>query len=249
MSLIFRQSNKEISVPDILNINEFAYPQCILPGISYKLQIDLKQLFVRQRVFIVRRSDIPIEDTFTLAGTLREDAIKPEDLPLMSMNLLGGLFEPDYSKFVPDKNGRSKWGKQAVSLLNYTFETKNTYCLIYIEANLIDEVKIKYFHPYKSNSELVKQIKEHFGEDQLPKTEDGKYIVMGNTEVKHDPTNLNYWHVEYNVQQFNNKPIKNSGQKFLIEYCKDIIKDAICGAATHEIGELIKISDEFYLEV
>lgn len=248
MSLICWHSNNEMPDPDILPADEMTYPQCILPKLNYKLQIDLKQLIANQNVFVVRRSDFTMEDTFTLAGTLNEDAIKPEDLPLMSMNLLGGLFEPNYSKFVPDKSGRSKWEKQAVLLSDYGYEVKEAFCLIYINANLIDEVKIKYLHPYKNNSELVQQIKEYFGKDTPPKTKDDKYIVIGNTELKHDPTNLNYWHVEYNVQQFNKRPIKNKGQIFLMEYCADIIKNAICGAASNELGEIDKISESFYLE-
>lgn len=187
---------------------ELDFPTSILPRIFFKNCIDFDALFRHQKVILLRRSEYNYDETFNSLGMLREDAIDLNRIPNMSLNLLGTYFKPEYSKFRITKKAAEKWINIEPVFLSEYVEFINLWpdsCNIFIDANNIHDQTIPYAIP-KSNKGIHAEIEKYFKKVPiLNQTEDG-YDVTSRTKVIHDPVKLNYWHVEYSIEDFKGVP-------------------------------------------
>ena len=101
-------------------IGKCDFPVSILPKLNYVSIIDIQSLLNGQTVYILRRSDKSFNDTFNDLGKLREDAVTPKEIPFLSLNMLGGLFEPEHTRFKVLNNGMSRWkNNDFISIIDF----------------------------------------------------------------------------------------------------------------------------------
>ena len=128
-------------------IGKSDFPISILPKFHYVSLINIQSLLSGQTVYILRRSDKSFNDTFNDLGKLREDALTPKEVPFLSLNMLGGLFKPEHTRFKVLNNGMDRWkNNDYISIIDFLsdFTVIDNYCIVYIEANGIDSQSIPY---------------------------------------------------------------------------------------------------------
>ena len=110
-------------------LGKLVYPYCILPKKSYVIKMNFDELVDNQSIFVLRRSDLCEEETFFrfINGDflLNDDAIENRRVPNLSINLMGGLFKDEHSKFVPLNDAQSSWEGGSVYL--YIFHLVELY--------------------------------------------------------------------------------------------------------------------------
>lgn len=223
------------------------FPISILPRFNYVSVIDIQSLLNGQTVYILRRSDKSFSDTFNDLGNLREDAITPKEIPFLSLNLLGGLFKTDHTRFKVLNNGMNKWKNNVfISIIDFLndFTQIDNYCIVYIEANGIDSQRIPYIQT--KTKDLTKEINRFFEYIEKPIISDGAYKLEGETKLLHDPINLNYWHLELNVLDYQRNPIKYKSSKYIEDFCKKVIADIICANSFSNIMDIPVIPKNIY---
>src|SRR5688572_4365756 len=75
------------------------YPWKILPRPTFANPINIENLVSETPAYIVRRSPLPLTETFNDVGILKDEALRSEEVAGLSMNLLGSHFKLDYIKF------------------------------------------------------------------------------------------------------------------------------------------------------
>jgi len=210
------------------------YPNSILPKTSYKPIINIDALIKNQSVCLIRRSDKIFEDTFNQLGgeyTLKEDVISYSDVPNLSINLLGGLFEDKHIKYkasLKEPAGKKWDGMTEINLAEHVngYVVVENFCAIYIHANNIHDITVPYKRP------IDKELDKFFKAFEIePIKEENNYILDGKTKVIHDPINLNYWHVEFKILNFEQGEIKDTKATWKKEYSKQVLKDIIAANA------------------
>lgn len=187
--------------------NIIPYPWCLIPKRKYKSRLCIDSLLETQKLFIVRRSDKNHSETFNIFGTLRKDALTVKELPNLSMNLLGGKFKSKHLKFIPKGSSSNVWnGKDAIMLKDYEnqYEIAQTSTPIFIEAGLLNNIQIPYNNAGREALKLAKlnKLDIDYSDPNLPKLNE-----KGISKISHQPTNLNYWHVELQIFNKNNDKI------------------------------------------
>jgi len=225
------------------------FPVSIIPRICYLSKIDIHALLESQTVYVIRRSDAACADTFNDMGKIREDALQPKEIPFMSLNLLGGYFKPEHTCFKIIGNGSKKWiNNEYVFISEHIddYEVLKNYCIVYFDANLMHNQSIPYSQPTKSK-ELNLEIEKFFAHISKPIIKDGEHQLEGFAKVVHDPTKLNYWHLEYNLCNFKGDPIKYTGSKSIEKYCKKVINDILCANSFDKLDPIPPIPKQHYL--
>ncbi|MFB9079394.1 hypothetical protein ACFFLS_05865 [Flavobacterium procerum] len=221
----------------VKSLHKLIYPRQILPKKCYKLSLDFDLLKSQQQLYLIRRSNLPYEDTFEKLGDkyeINEDALinHPKDILGLSTNIAGGLFKRRHLKFrlIMNSSGNAKWTKKKRVFLYTHLKSISIKdgCPIYMNVNKIH----KFPHDYKKphTNELINFLKSIDTNPIIEKNEGGAKILTmpGTCIVKHDPLILNYWHAEFQlIDVTNEKEITKYGSKWLETYCNDIINNAI----------------------
>ncbi len=224
------------------------YPASILPKLNYVPLINIQSLLDKQTVYIIRRSDKSEEDTFNELGLLRNDALTPKDIPFLSLNILGGRFMPEHSKFRILNEGIKKWNnRKYISLLDHLkdFEILKNYCLVYINANGVDGQEIPYFLQ-QSNKDIRREVDKFFQHVEKPNLSDGKYELKALSRLIHDPVKLNYWHMELNIFDYQGSSMKYKGSSYQKVLFQQVISDIISVNSNKEVPDYIKIPTKYY---
>jgi len=237
-------------------LGRLTYPSIILPRISYKHLMDFPSLIDSQEIFVSRRSNKVCEDTFNKVGdvyTLREDAIEPLDVPNMSLNLMGGKFLEKYLKYIPnDKSGGDQnWdGVTKIYLCDFldSYTVTNEYCPIYFDVR---EIVNQYFVYDKGKSpELTKEMQSFYkmiGKQYIGGKNNEEFI--GNIMLAHVPTNLNYWHSEFRLQNYREQLIERKKQKWIERLAVDVIKQILCVNGYRVLPDILSpIPKEHYMK-
>jgi hypothetical protein len=201
----------------------------------------------KQTVYIIRRSDKSEEDTFNELGLLRNDALIPKDVPFLSLNILGGFFKPEHSKYRFINEGVKKWrNREYISFFDHlkNFEILKDYCLVYINANGVDRQEIPYF--LQSNKDLKREVDKFFQHVEKPKLNEGKYEFKALSRLIHDPVKLNYWHMELNIFDFQGSPMEYKGSSYQKTLFKQVISDIISANSYREMPDFVEIPTSFY---
>lgn len=219
------------------NKGELDYPNCILPKKSLKIQINFDDLINSHSIFVMRRSDLPENETFHTFndGTivLNDDAIENKRVPNLSLNLMGGFFEVIHSIYVPINDGSTRWKGEKIYLYEHLndYKTDVTNGVIFINANELHNKKIPYSVP--TNTNLHKEIRKFekivgISQNIVSNEAPNDIELKGTIFFKHDPVKLNYWHVELNIQDFKNNTLNkvgnSSNEKFVEEVFNNWIK-------------------------
>jgi len=237
-------------------IGQLTYPSCILPRTKYIHLINFSSLLETQAVFILRRSEKNCEETFNRLGdnvTLREDSIEPIDIPNMSLNLMGGKFLEKHLKYIPDGKAEAvrMWnGRSKIYLINFlkSYKVEKKYCPIYFDCNAIFE---QYFvYGRRKAKELNTELKlfyEKIGKKMDYDKEIHEFI--GHTSLSHVPTNLNYWHVEFNLIDYRKEVIKRKNTNWIEDLGEQIIKNILTANAYATVPiELPVIPERYYFK-
>lgn len=201
--------------------------------------MDIDTLCKEISIFVVRRSQKTGTDIFNKFGKLREDALSETDMINMSMNLLGGAFKLEYIEFNPTKEATRNWnGKEPVFYSKYhtLIQTLPHTTPIFLNVSDVHNKNI----PYQRNKDkdanklMVKlNIK--------PLETDGKYELYAKSIINHEPTQLNYWHVEFQIKDVENNLVSNTKSSWRKNVAEMALKHIICVYASVDCAEIVAI--------
>jgi hypothetical protein len=233
MQLKLKPLLKELTNTLLLNLywflGQYKYPLEIIPKKGYLRTIDFQTFPKDLNLVLIRRSNCLTQlETFTKLGTLKEQAILKDQLPGMSLFLLGGFFKIEDIYFRQIKNGDLDWSGEKIFFcdLKKDYEKLNSAIPIYFNFKDIDEISF----PYAKVGDEAKKISKSLGLQTTPT--DGKYKFNGTSSIKHVPVNLNYWHVELVLLDITKKPIK------------DLRKDWSTSAVSQALGQIVSVAFE-----
>ncbi len=192
---------------------QYKYPLEIIPKKNFFKSIDFNSIKESLNPVLVRRSNYPSElETFTKLGTLKEQAILKQDIPGMSLFLLGGLFKIEDIYYRQKGKGDSDWSGEKIFFCDYKknddYEELESAIPIYFNFNDLNAISF----PYEKSGNEAKKFANSLG--LKPTSIDGTYLFTGNCNIKHVPVNLNYWHVELVLFDIEKKPIEDTKKKW-----------------------------------
>jgi len=237
------------------NSKRFKYPLEILPKWYYTHNINIDSILKKnQNVYLLRHSSKTKNELFKNLDSeyvqIREDAIDYKDVPNLSVNLLGGLFDLKHLKYkiILGTKSSKKWNGKSVIFCNEHKENfsinDNINASIYLNANGIHNTKMPYNHfDSKEVTKELNKLSKSFNTSYQPIIENGskKYKLDGQLQVKHDPLNLNYWHIEIKIIDFLLKEVDKASNATKKSICEQALKDVICFNCYPDINELSKI--------
>ena len=182
------------------------YPEEIIPRQNYVKPFPLNRLITKNGDYhICYRIDGPL-DCFSENGTFngKRKLLKVcfKHMPHLSMNLHGGLFQPVYVRFVQKKPGSDEWdGTRAIAFQEYEqcISEIDGAVPVFYKASVLCQKGVKTFANF-DNKESYKAMRQLFPRMPFPDFEEGIVVeIETNIDIKHVPTNLNYWHVQMEV--------------------------------------------------
>ena len=230
------------------------YPHIILPKIFYKNELSIDDLVQNNTVYVLRRSNLPIDETFKTCidgqTILNDDSIDDVRLVNLSVNLMGGLFNKSHSVFVPEKSGTYRWNGNKIYLYEYleNYRVEKDKGIIFIKINEFHNETIPYKLKFDTNihKELTNFAKTFGSSRIILNTAPNDIELLGKMYFQHDPINLNYWHVELKIENYKEileKAKRPSDKKLLEQYFTNILKVN----AAPSIEEVCKINKKHYL--
>lgn len=225
------------------------YPNCILPYLHYKLRIEensINQLVNEENCVIVRRSDKSEVDSFNELDILREDIISDKSTPNLSMNLYGSKFTNEHLKFRCFGNAIKLWEGEKIKFSEYNacYSILESHSPIYF---LIKDLHNKIFPYYKTDDTETQKLLKILGLNI--QSENGKVKFNGKSSVIHSPNKLNYWHVEFQIKDIQEREINKTNsawQKSAAQYAyNDII---VMSAKKNPPKYIYSIPSEIYLK-
>ena len=177
----------------------FLYPHSILPRKNYKSKINFDEHLLENEFILVRRTTKNPNEAFDELGYVRVDALieNLRDVPGMSMNLFGGMFDETHLKYIPKGIGANIWdNNKSVKLWGNgnSFEIINVAYPIYFFLSKIHKQQIPFLR--RKDDPNVKKLYQAL-KKKLPEQEN--IDSEGYSSVSHEPVQLNYWHVEFNL--------------------------------------------------
>jgi hypothetical protein len=224
------------------------FPEQILPRQNYLRTIEIDPLLQECNVILSRRSSLSAEDTFHSIGTLRAEAISYRDIPGMSLNLMGAGFESEHTYFCITGSGSVNWKGNTIDIQDFMdcYEFQKEGCIIFLDCRKIHSQPVNYHRT--QDKPLKAEIDKFFEHLSIkPPLEDGKYVLEGVTQVKHVPTNLNYWHVELHQRDYADNQLTKGSSAYHKDVYRTILSDIISVCAQPEQLESDRIPSKFYL--
>lgn len=147
---------------------------------------------------------MPESEVFDRLGKLTDKAISQfftaSKIPNMSLNLLGGAFQPEHVKFNPKGPAAENWKEgEYVFLLEFIdsieIRKEGEYCSIFFWVKDVHNYKFPANTPVnKDTIKLLQKLKKQQVDPSRKETEVPCY-----TQLNHAPTRLNYWHTEFSI--------------------------------------------------
>ena len=178
------------------------------------------------------------DEVFDRLGSLLEKVFTEKEIPNMSMNLLGGQFKSEHIQFNPTKEATKIWdGQELIFYSKYhsLVQEFTTTTPIFFDVENIHNITLPY---QRSKDKTFSQLIEALYPQTVEK--EGKYELTGRSLVSHEPTLLNYWHVEFQIKDFEDKLIKDTKSKWR----KDVVETAlnvICENASMDCKDITAI--------
>jgi hypothetical protein len=206
------------------------YPKKILPKVKYLNAIDINEICNSHLITFIIRSDKPTENTFNDLENVRTDIFDPTKIAHLSMNLLGGFFIEEHIKFRPKMHTTAveKWKGERVFLsdLINDYEELKIYSPIFYNGIHLNNINVP-FHFDLTDRHAKTIVRKLLNKSEI---EEKSFIAHGKLYSIHDPTNINYWHLELEIKDFNDPPkvvtkIKNMQEQSVARH---IINDVLC---------------------
>jgi hypothetical protein len=231
----------------------FKYPFRLLPKKNYFEKIQTEKLFEDIDCYLVRRSNFDAIKTF-INNEVIEKALFKEDneMPGLSMNLLGAKFKENHIIFNPKKIGSKPWTHfrscfYLRELSELEIEIFNNSCPIFFKINDLNGYKISFERGTKELNDILKRKASSSGSKN-----NGKEILDGEVEVMHKPTNLNYWHIEFNfytgysINGEKNYMKRGNTDSIWANGVVQSLKDLLISSAISKVENQIKLIPEKY---
>jgi hypothetical protein len=172
------------------------YPISIIPRKSYKHRFEIDDIEDLEGYFLIRRCSKTYSETFDKNGILREASLieRLEEIPGCSMNLYKPVFQPNHISFLPKKPAYLSWDKLKDKFLwiKYIWKVRHISPTtpIFVKLHLIHNKHYPYNNVQNKHTEALKR---NLDESKL--SQENSFTMF----IKHEPTKLNYWHVEFNI--------------------------------------------------
>lgn len=148
-------------------------------------------------------------------------------VPHLSMNLHGGLFKPEYVRFVQKRPGCDEWdGNSVINIRDFAncIEEKPDAIPIFYESKVISQRNIRTRVTF-SNKDSYKAMQKIFANVKFVDYYEGVEVeLFTDINIVHVPTNLNYWHLQMEVfPAMLDQSLTNDGPEW-----RKLIFDNIC---------------------
>jgi hypothetical protein len=124
------------------------YPDALIPQPDYRGEIGWTELLEQvPEVEVIRRADLPFEETFTEEGRLRIDAIPYKRVPGMSLHMPGEGLQTEDIRFKQKGPAGVTWQAGTpveVAPLLAEVETQSPYCPIFFRAKDLHDQAFPY---------------------------------------------------------------------------------------------------------
>lgn len=214
------------------------YPKEILPKKGFIVPFPFHELSKAFGDYLVcYRIDGSVEEnleTGMVGGQRKLKSTCFEHLPHMSINLYGGLFQPEHVRFVQKKPASDPWdGTSDVSLDEYiVYVTENDrYTPVFYRASELfqNDVKTAVFFQDRNAYDAASAWFSKNGYSLPPYEKDKSFIIDIEIRVKHVPTNLNYWHTQMEVYPpHGEKELKDDNAKWRKRIFNQIRDSILC---------------------
>lgn len=139
-------------------------------------------------------------------------------MPHLSMNLHGGLFKPEYVRFVQKKPGSDEWnGSKVIDINEFLecIEERPEAMPVFFKSKVICQQGIRTLVSFK-HKDSFKAMKALFTKVDFPEYHDGIEVeLFTDIKIVHVPTNLNYWHLQIEVYPaLSEKAFANDGPEW-----------------------------------
>ena len=214
------------------------YPKEILPGKGFVVPFPFGELSKAFGDYLLcSRIDGSVGENLepgTFNGRRKLKKTCFAHLPHMSMNLYGGLFQPEHVRFVQKKPASDLWdGNSDISLDEYIgYVTENDrYKPVFYRASELCQKDVKTAVSFQERS-AYDAASAWFSASgySLPTYEKGKFLdIDTEIRVKHVPTKLNYWHTQMEVYPpHGEKELKDDNAKWRERIFNQIRDSILC---------------------
>lgn len=204
--------------------NQHKYPEEILYTQRYKDELPMECLMVNYPELITNRRILPDTEgnywQYDAEGKkiLTDKALVEGTVTHLSVNLLGGFFKDEYYKFNPlapiEGQKWNKLGNLPTEGVNYEYIKDSE--MIYFYVNDINGITFPCNSEPANYEEYQKQLEtinrnikkynlpeqqEWFGEFHKPGEKVKSHFII---LVHHHPTNMNYWHIQFDQVTLHN---------------------------------------------
>ena len=175
---------------------------------------------------------------------MREDALSETDVINMSMNLLGGAFKLEHIQFNPTKEATRNWnGTEPIFYSKYhaLVQTLPHAMPIFFNASDLHDKNIPYQRTKdKDATKLMVEL------NIKPLETDGKYELQAKSIINHEPTQLNYWHVEFQIKDIENKLILNTKSSWRKNVAEMALKHIVSMSAFTDCPDIVDIPPIYF---
>lgn len=195
-----------------------SYPEEMIPQPGYIIPFPFEVLIEQNGDYLLNyRISGSVEENCEIGTFGGKRKLKREcfsHVVHMSMNLHGGMFRPEYVRYVQKKPGSDSWdGQSKICLEDYVnviSEEENATPIFY-EATKLCVRKLSTYLVF-NNNDSYKAMKSVFPDCEFPKYQPGVTVtVYTDIKIEHVPTILNYWHVQMEVYpQSNDEKLKDA---------------------------------------
>lgn len=177
-----------------------SYPRNLVPKGGFRKEIQIADLVTEGPIGIVRRSlKSSKAETFDKFGTVREDALigHRREIPELSLNLLGGRFILSHICYSCVKDAAKYWdGIETHLWIRYfkwvTYKKPSIPIFFFL-----DDLHNKTFPYYRTDDKEVRKLLKSLQID--PEITGSQAKFYGASIIKHAPSRLNYWHIEFRL--------------------------------------------------
>lgn len=230
------------------------YPQEILPNKNLVCPFPLCTLVDRMGDYEVcyrlNGSIYANKDIDGLGGkpVLKEECF--EHIAHLSMNLLGGLFRPEYICFVQKKPGCEPWCGENIKYEDYApyvNEIADAVPIFYL-ASKINQKNLAVTVMF-NDSQSYKMFKEKV-EGAWPEFHKGISIeITSEMRIEHAPSNLNYWHLQMEVYpEMSEESLNNENGVWRSRIFEQIKTAVLCHHFTETPSLSYTIPEELYVK-
>lgn len=227
------------------------YPKSILPKQKFVPLLDIDAMATKGLLYIVRRADVNCDEALLETGILKDDIIKQRDVPGFSMNLLGSFYLLKHIKFKAKSRGAFTWAQNTkIYMTDFIddYEVVSVYCPLTYDLNTIHNAIVP-FTSQATDKGMKKDVENYYKAWNLtPEITGTEYKFYGRMIIKHEPTNLNYWHVELKLFHPQNQEVTRTENNQRVKSAETFVLENYLSLPLMELpNDIHKIDKSDYL--